>query len=97
MTEVRGEGDGSHVGSDGGGGSRVSPSLVSLSTKIMLLVIYLNEFISFLKHTWGVDMTEVRGEGDGGSDGSDGDGGCDGSDGDGGCDGSDGASLTSLE
>ena len=88
MTEVRGEGHGSHVGSDGGGGSRVSPLLVSLSTKIMLLVIYLNEFISFLKHTWGVDTTEVRGEGDGGSDGSDGDGSCD---------GSDGASLTLLE
>ena len=47
MTEVRGEGDGGHDASDGGGGSRASLLLVSLSTKIMLLVIYLNEFISF--------------------------------------------------
>ena len=47
MTEVRGEGDGDHDASDGGGGSRASPLLVSLSTKIMLLVIYLNELISF--------------------------------------------------
>ena len=40
MTEVRGEGDGGHDASDGSGGSRASPSLVSLSTKIMLLVIF---------------------------------------------------------
>ena len=40
MTEVRGEGDGGHDASGGGGGSRVSPLLVSLSTKIMLLVIF---------------------------------------------------------
>ena len=62
MTEVRGEGDGGHDASDGGGGSRASPSLVSLSTKIMLLVIYLNEFIYFLKHTWVLtrQRSEVR-------------------------------------
>ena len=50
------------VGGGGGGGSRALPSLVSLSTKIMLLVIYSNEFIYFLKHTWALtrQRSEVR-------------------------------------